>query len=200
MLKKYEINIDTVAIVPINDEISKVYEKEEEYIVNKNSNKIIEENCKFYGSSYRGRCEGTKYLTGIKSKFPIIIEESRNIIFFPTGSIRNNYNNCWISLNNIKKYEKSLFGTEITFINNKKIPLDISLYSLDNQYYRATMLKSKLNDKKNFNFWSFFYLFGHKYDIIYIVYRSTSFCVFLIYDYFYTKKEGYNDFKKNRIN
>lgn len=149
MLRNYEINIDTIAIIPITNEISKVYEKEEEYIVNQNSNKIIENNCKFYGSSYKGRCEGTKYLTGIKSKFPIIIEESRDIIFFPTGSIRNNYNNCWLALNNIKKYEKSLFGTEITFNNNIKISFDISIYSLDNQYYRATMLKSKLNDKKN---------------------------------------------------
>lgn len=148
MLDKYEINKDTIAIVPIEDEKSKVYEIEEEYIVSKNSNKIIEDNCKFYGSSYKGRCEGTRYLTGIKSKFPIIIEESRNIIFFPTGSIRSN-DNCWLALNQIKKYDKSNFGSKITFSNNKIIPFDISLYSLDNQYYRATMLKSKLNDMKN---------------------------------------------------
>lgn len=151
MLDEYEINIDTIAIVPIDNEVSKVYEKEEEYIVNQNSNKIIENNCKFYGSSYKGRCEGTKYLTGIKSKFPIVIEEGRNIIFFPTGSYRSN-DNCWLSLNNIKAYDKNMFGCDITFVNNKKLYLDISLYSLDNQYYRATMLKSKLNDKKNLNF------------------------------------------------
>lgn len=148
MLNEYEINKDTIAIIPIENEISKVYEIEEEYIINKSSNKIIEENCKFYGSSYKGRCEGTRFLTGIKSKFPIIIEESRNIIFFPTGSIRNS-NNCWLALNQIKNYYKSKFGCNITFKNNKNIPFDISLYSLDNQYYRATMLKSKLNDMKN---------------------------------------------------
>lgn len=149
MLDEYEINSDTVAIIPIEENISKVYEMEGEYIVNKNSNKIIESNCKFYGSSYKGRCEGTKYLTGIKSKFPIIIEESRNIIFFPTGSIRNN-SNCWISLNNIKTYDHDFYGCTITFINNRKITFDISKYSLENQYYRATMLKSKINDNKNF--------------------------------------------------
>lgn len=151
MLDEYEINTDTIAIVPVDDYTSKVYEKEEEYIVNQNANKIIENNCKFYGSSYKGRCEGTKYLTGIKSKFPIIIEEGRNIIFFPTGSYRNS-NNCWLSLNNIKNYSKTFYGCDITFINNKKISFDISLYSLDNQYYRTTMLKSKLNDKKNLIF------------------------------------------------
>ena len=148
MLKEYEINSDTIAIVPIDENISKIYEKEEEYVVYKNSNKIIEDNCKFYGSSYKGRCAGTKYLTGIKSKYPIIIEESRNIIFFPTSSIRNN-ENIWISLNNIKSYNKNDLGSKIIFENNKKLDLDISIYSLDNQYCRANLLKVKLYDKKN---------------------------------------------------
>ena len=147
MLKNYEINGDTIAIVPIDEKTSKVYEDAVEYVVAKNTNKIIEDNCKFYGSSYKGRCDGTKYLTGIKSKYPIIIEESRNIIFFPTSSIRNN-DNIWISLNKIKNYDRCKYGSKITFINNKKINLDISIYSLDNQYCRANLLKVKLYEKK----------------------------------------------------
>lgn len=148
MLKEYEINSGTMAIIPIDDNKSKIYEDDVEYIINKNSNKIIEDNCKFYGSSYKGRCDGTKYLTGIKSKYPIIIEETRNIIFFPTSSIRNN-DNVWISLNKIKSYNKNEYGTNIVFNNNKKIDLNISIYSLENQYCRANLLKVKLYDKKN---------------------------------------------------
>jgi len=147
MLKEYEINSSTIAIIPLDNNSSKIYEEEEEYIVNKSSNKIIEENCKFYGSSYKGRCEGTKYLTGIKSKYPIIIEESRNIIFFPTSSIRSN-ENIWLSLNKIKSFNKNKFGSVIVFNNNKKIEINISLYSLDNQYCRANLLKAKIYDKK----------------------------------------------------
>ncbi len=60
MLEDYEINVDTLAIVPIDENKSRVYEREEEYVVSKGSNKIIERNCKYYGSSYKGRCEGTK--------------------------------------------------------------------------------------------------------------------------------------------
>ena len=41
MLDEYEINTDTIAIVPVDDYTSKVYEKEEEYIVNQNANRII---------------------------------------------------------------------------------------------------------------------------------------------------------------
>ena len=146
-MEDYEINSSTLAIVPLGEDISKVYEEDAEYIVSKSTNAIIKENCEFYGSSYEGRCKGTKKLTGIKSKFPIIIEESRNIIFFPTSSVRSD-NNTWIALNNIKEYTEDNLKSNITFKNNENLDLDISYYSLDNQICRAHMLNSKLYDKK----------------------------------------------------
>lgn len=146
-MEDYEINSSTLAIVPIGEEISKVYEEEEEYIVNKSSNSIIKDNCEFYGSSYEGRCIGTKSLTGIKTKYPIIIEESRNIIFFPTSSTRTKQS-TWIALNKIKNYNKIDYNSQVLFKNEERIDLDISIYSLENQIVRATMLKSKLYERK----------------------------------------------------
>ena len=144
----YEINRSTLALIPIDEKTTKIYEEENEYIINKSSNSIIKENCEYYGSSYEGRCIGTKYLTGIKSKCPIIIEESRNIIFFPTTSVRTQQSS-WIALNKIKNFSKNINKTsKIYFINNENIELDISLYSLENQICRATMLKSKLYERK----------------------------------------------------
>ena len=49
---------------------------------------IIENSCEYFGSSYLGRHEGTKKLIGITHKAPIIIEESKNLIYFPTTSPR----------------------------------------------------------------------------------------------------------------
>lgn len=146
-MEKYEINTSTLAIVPIDDQTSRVYEEEEEYIVKQSSNSIIKDNCEFYGSSYQGRCVGTKYLTGIKAKFPIIIEESRNIIFFPTSSVRTGQS-TWIALNKIEKYKKNNYSSEILFKNLMLLPLEISYYSLDNQICRANMLKVKLYERK----------------------------------------------------
>jgi len=147
MLDEYEINSSTQAIIPIDQDRSMVYEEEAEYVVLKPSNKIIDYNCKFYGSSYIGRCEGTKSLVGIKTKYPIIIEESRNIIFFPTSSTRSQQTS-WIALNKIKKYSKNRLNSYIIFNNNRKLKFNISLYSLENQFYRANMLKSKLLERK----------------------------------------------------
>ena len=146
-MDNYEINSATLAIVPISDEVSKVYEEENEYIVNKSSNSIIKNNCEFYGSSYEGRCVGTKSLTGIKTKYPIIIEESRNIIFFPTSSTRTKQS-TWIALNKIKNIKRKNYQSQVEFKNEEKIDLDISIYSLENQVVRATILKSKLYERK----------------------------------------------------
>ena len=143
----YEINSATLAIIPIDDNTSKVYEEQEEYIIKRSSNSIIKQNCEFYGSSYEGRCVGTKCLTGIKTKYPIIIEESRNIIFFPTTSSRTQQSS-WIALNKIKSYNKYNNKSKIQFKNEEKINLDISYYSLENQICRATILKSKLYERK----------------------------------------------------
>ena len=143
----YEISSATLAIIPIDETTSKVYEEESEYIVKRSANSIIKDNCEFYGSSYEGRCIGTKSLTGIKTKYPIIIEESRNIIFFPTSSIRTGQSS-WIALNKIKKYSKTNDKSKIYFKNDSKVSLDISYYSLENQICRATMLKSKLYERK----------------------------------------------------
>ncbi len=146
-MQDYEINLSTLAIIPIDDETSRVYEEEVEYIVKRSSNSIIKQNCEFYGSSYQGRCVGTKNLTGIKTKYPIIIEESRNIIFFPTSSSRTQ-KSSWIALNKIKKINNINNCGQVLFKNDKCIDLNISYYSLENQIIRATMLKSKLYERK----------------------------------------------------
>lgn len=146
-MDNYEINTSTLAIIPLDENTSKVYEEEAEYIVHKSSNSIIKNNCEFYGSSYKGRCEGTKYLTGIKSKCPIIVEESRNIIFFPTSSTRDKQS-YWIALNKVDRYYREKYNCSIKFINNQRINMNISYFSLDNQICRATMLKNKLYEMK----------------------------------------------------
>ena len=110
-MNNYEMNFDTLAIIPLNSTETKIIEKEGEYIVNISSMKIIDDGCRFFGSSYIGRSEGTKSMIGINYKAPIIIEETTPIIFFPTLSPR--LEACsWISFRDvdkcIKKENKSI--------------------------------------------------------------------------------------------
>ena len=146
-MDSYEINKDTCAIVSINDEISKVLENNEEYLVNKSSFEVMEDSCEYYGSSCEGRNKGSKKLLGSNYKVPIIIEETNDIIFFPTEAAKNA--NCiWISLNNIKSYEKSNGFTKIIFNSGKEITVKMSMSSFETQLLRANRLSSILRKRR----------------------------------------------------
>ena len=78
-------------------------------------------------------------MINIKSKSPIIIEETGKLIFFPTTSSRTN--KCsWISLNNIYEYYKENRSTIIKFSCGKSLILPFSFGIIDNQVLRATRL------------------------------------------------------------
>lgn len=147
-MNNYEINSFTLVVLSLSDNKSKIIETNNTYIINKSVLEIIDHSCKYFGSSYKGRNEGTKNIIGIKYKTPILIEESKNIIFFPTCSTR--LNDCmWISLNNIKDYKKYKHNSKIIFKNDYELILDISYGSLENQILRSTMLDSQLRKHKN---------------------------------------------------
>ena len=147
MDKSYEINKYTIALIPLSASETKVIEEEKVYIIEKNSTDIINDSCKYFGSSLAGRKEGTKNLLGVSYKAPIIIEESRSIIFFPTSSPR--FENCtWISLNHINDYLNKEGNGLVKFKNGTTIELTTSYGSLENQVLRATRLESVLRRRK----------------------------------------------------
>lgn len=149
MKESYEINNSTLALIALDNK-TKVIEEEREFFIDKTPSNILEESCEYFGSSYLGRKIGTKNLIGITHKSPIIIEESREIIFFPTSSPR--LNNCsLISLNNIKNFIKNNEKTKIIFDNQKEIIVDVSFGIMENQILRASLLESTLRKRKKIN-------------------------------------------------
>ena len=146
-MESYEINKDTCAIVSVNGNITKVVEKNDEYFINKSSYEVMEDSCQYYGSSCEGRIKGTKNILGSNYKVPIIIEESNDIIFFPTETASSN--NCvWLSLNNIEKYEKVNGFTHVIFNSGKEVYLKMSISSFEMQLLRANRLSSILKQRK----------------------------------------------------
>jgi len=143
----YEINTDTLAIISIEKNKSKIIEKFNEFIINKSVMDIIENSCQYFGSSYQGRHKGTKKLIGVSHKSPIIIEESKEMIFFPTSSPKLEKCN-WIALKNISDYKRANNESIIVFKNGYNLNLNISYGSLENQIFRATRLDSVLRDRK----------------------------------------------------
>ncbi len=150
MLDNYEINDETLVIVPYECGKSKVYEYDEEFIVNMIPLTIIKNSCLFFGSSFDGRKEASKNIIGIDMKVPILVEESRNIIFFPVSSCINK-NSIWISYQNLLKYSKnSLSSSNLYFKNKKNIQLPVKYNLIDNQVIRCIKLDTLLTKRKIF--------------------------------------------------
>lgn len=144
----YEINEDTLAILYNGYDKTKVIEVDNEYEFDSKAYKIMEYNCEYYGSTYVGRIKAAKKMLNCSYKLPVLVEESNSLIFFPTKSSLSE--ECsWINYGAIRDYKKNGDNMEIQFNNNKKINLDMSKISLENQLSRSSRLESIMRKRKN---------------------------------------------------
>lgn len=145
-VESYEINKDTCAILNLDNKASQIIENEQEYLLPKKTFEIMEDSCVYYGSSFEGRLKGTKMILGSNYKLPIIVEDTNDIIFFPTGGNANE--KCsWISLNHVLKYEPCNGYTKVTFTEGKSVILKISYNSFEMQLLRASRLQTLLKKR-----------------------------------------------------
>jgi len=146
----YEISNNTYALLIVNPDSAKVIEEGKELFINQPVHKIISSSCRYFGSTLEGRMQGTKEMININYKPPIIIEESREMIFFPiTSSFERQFH--WIALHAVKNYQSLENQTLITFQNGELLTLPVSFSSFDNQYLRATKLLMILRRRKQQN-------------------------------------------------
>lgn len=144
---KYEIDMSTLMIMSISENTTRVITIDDDFIVNDNSLSIIDNSCCFFGNSLKERINVTKRLVNISSKSPIIVEESRCILFFPLKSTRNK-ENIWVSYNNLDKYEKNGDKTIFNFKCGKTVEIKFSYYIIDNQVTRSLILDYEYNKRR----------------------------------------------------
>ena len=87
-------------------------------------------------------------MIGVRYKAPIIIEESNELIFFPTASTKAN-KSAWILLSAVKNYYVDNNILILELYNRQKIYLNYSYGVIDNQILRSTRLESTLRGRKN---------------------------------------------------
>ena len=144
---KYEINDETLAIMPFDKDKARVLEEADEYIVDEIPYSIMEDSCKYFGSSFEGRILGSKNILGSVYNAPIIVEESQNLIFFPTEALSSE-TVSWISYKKIKSVEKCGKRSKIIFNNGESIIVDCPYFSIKNQIFRCNMLDSISSNRK----------------------------------------------------
>jgi competence protein ComK len=147
LIEEYEINPNTMIIKPLPYGLkvySQIWELGEELTSPFKPIDIIKKSCRFFGSSYEGRKEGTRQLTGITHKAPITIDPTNFIYFFPTTS-PSNPECIWIAQEHILYYKRTDDGnTQAVFKNKQSFILPVSYNTFNNQLLRTALLKTTL--------------------------------------------------------
>lgn len=145
-MDEYEITSSTLMLEYHDEDKTKVYEFSDCFIVNQNILNIIENSCNFYGSNFDGRVEASKKILSTNIKVPIVVEDIKKIIFFPTkASYRVGCK--WLAFNNIDKIEKINNKTNLTrvyFCDGSFQDLKISYEIIYRQFYNCMLLEKTL--------------------------------------------------------
>jgi competence protein ComK len=147
MIEEYEVNPNTMIIKPLAYGLkiySQIWELDDEVTSPFKPIDIIKSSCKYFGSSYEGRKEGTRQLTGITHKAPITIDPTNFIYFFPTAS-PNNPECIWIALDHINYFKRAENAhTQVVFKNKQSFIIPVSYTTFNNQVLRTALLKTTL--------------------------------------------------------
>jgi competence protein ComK len=141
VLASYEINEDTMAIIPANefDYATIVLEGNETYYVKKKVSQLIEKGCLEGGAKFEGRRESVIHKTGIDKKVPMPINPNENIYAFPTHS-PSSHDCMWIFYFHIKEVKpngNNKAQTMITFNNAHELLVDVSYQIIKKQKLRT---------------------------------------------------------------
>lgn len=82
----YEINDETLVLVPMKENKCEVIEKTGNIPLDENTFKVIEHSCDYFGVKYKYRVSATFKFIKTKYRPPVMIEESSKTIFFPVSA------------------------------------------------------------------------------------------------------------------
>lgn len=139
-MNEYEISDKTYAVISERNK-TKIIEHDRIVIVENDAYTVMDDNCKYYGSSYLGRLQAGKIILNCSYKIPILVEESNVLVFFPIKSSLDK-DCCWLNPNGINNIEQDGTNSIVTFKNGKKRKFDVSKFSLENQIYKSNKLES----------------------------------------------------------
>lgn len=150
-----------MALLPRFDDYANLHtivmEETGAFIVPLSPLKLIDESCRYYGSSYAGRLEGVKRVMGITKKAPIAISVELSIFFFPHESPQNE--SCvWLSHTHIEALEKKdKQNTVVYFSNGESIVVPASKNQLETKVLRTAQYRHLLQNRTEANRRSFIY-------------------------------------------
>ncbi|KIQ93563.1 Genetic competence transcription factor [Anoxybacillus thermarum] len=143
-MEEYIIMEETAALVPQYDEYGRlgtiVYELYDTYKVDQSPKQIMQQSCRYYGSTYEGKVQAAKHILGIRQMAPVSVCEALRLYFFPTCSPDSD--RCvWIAQSHIKTIQPhGKKKTKVVLKNNKQLIVDIQKGTMEGKMYKTAML------------------------------------------------------------
>lgn len=147
IIQNFELSSNVVLLRSIGENETELISFNDTVIIPMNSKTIIDKNCKLFGSSLNGRIESSREWLGYDYKLPIIIDEVRNLVLFPTRSV-DSPKNIWVSYNAIEDYNQTKNGIELILKNGNTIIIKESFNVFESQFIRASKLHKRIEKLK----------------------------------------------------
>lgn len=142
----YEMTANTMALIAGFREgdgrpFTRVLTTDGEQDIDERAYRIMDENCRDNGSSYKGREAGTQKVTHFQKRLPIVVSEVLGLYAFPLKSPR--HAECiWILHDHFDDVLKDGHGKSIIlFKNGMRLPVATSKDIVDNSYRKASHLR-----------------------------------------------------------
>ena len=147
-MENYIFNKNTIAVLKSKKKTI-IIDVDNIRVINKNINKIINNNCLLYGSSLNGRKEYARVILNKTYKLPIFIND--NIMLLQINSIRDK--NClFIVLNKFINYKIINNNLLIELANYNYLLSNLSANSFEKIIINGIKINNKIKSKKITNF------------------------------------------------
>lgn len=151
---EYIMTSDTMALVPHLNQYGELWsfamELNRTILIRKNPKTILNDSCKFFGSSYEGRVDGTKAIMNRGKMYPIAICVPLDMYMFPLVS-PNNYTCVWLSYVHIRDIDAyQIHHAKITFMNEQQLIVNKSKKLIESKKFRTGELRHQLKVRSNF--------------------------------------------------
>lgn len=177
IVQEYEINSETMALLPKYDEYANLHtfvlEETDSFIVPLSPKKLVDYSCRYYGSSYEGRLEGIKQAMGITKKAPIAISVELAIFFFPHES-PSNHSCIWLSHTHVDSLErKDKRSTIVLFSNGETLTVPASKMQLETKLHRTAQYRHLLQKRTVKRRTSIYYLRKENIEFVHDIQKNT---------------------------
>ncbi|MBS2970752.1 competence protein ComK [Metabacillus sp. KIGAM252] len=153
VVDEYYIQKKTMALESKWDEFGHVYtiihEEHEKLIIKKPATSVIEFNCVFYGSSYKGRLQASGEILLGQKLLPVCVCEFNDIYMFPTMSPKSDQV-IWLAVDHVKEVRSSKNKSVVILSNGDQLFIPLLKEYITSKIGKTSQLAMTLQQRRRF--------------------------------------------------